>query len=120
MSRRPDRRPRSEDVHGIGEILDGLLGEKAIARGLPIGRLAAGWPQVVGEKLAEETAPTRLERGVLDLIVTTSAWGAQVRFLASDIARKANELLGSEAVREVRVRTAPDPARKPQNRTSEA
>ena len=28
-----DRRPRSQDVHGIGEILDALLSERAIARG---------------------------------------------------------------------------------------
>jgi predicted nucleic acid-binding Zn ribbon protein len=113
-----DRRPRSPDVHPLGEILDGLLKERPIARGLPLGRLAARWSEVVGDKLAEETLPVRLEGGVLSLAVTTSAWGAQVSFLASDIARKANELLGSKDVKEVRVHVGPDRARKDQNRRS--
>ena len=113
-----DRRPRSDHVHGIGEILDALLAEGALARGLPLGRLAGRWAEVVGDRLAEETLPVRLDAGVLWLAVSTSAWGAQVRFLASDIARKANELLGSDDVREVRVQVGPERARKAQNRRS--
>jgi predicted nucleic acid-binding Zn ribbon protein len=118
VSRRRDKRPRSEDVHPLGEILDRLLAEKPMARGLPLGRLAARWSDVVGPKLAEETIPVSLERGVLDLVVSTQAWAAQVRFLGSDIARRANEVLASEDVREVRVRVGPKRPQKPQNRRS--
>jgi predicted nucleic acid-binding Zn ribbon protein len=118
VSWRRDKRPRSEDVHPIGEILERLLAEKPIARGLPLGRLAARWADVVGPKLAEETVPVGLERGVLDLVVSTQAWAAQVGFLGPDIARKANEVLASEAVREVRARVGSRGPQKPQNRRS--
>jgi hypothetical protein len=105
-------------VHGIGEIIDALLKEKVISKGLPLGRLAARWPEVVGDKLAEETLPVRLEHGILHLAVTTAAWGAQVTFLASDIARKANVLLESQDVKEVRLQVGPERAKKAQNRRS--
>jgi hypothetical protein len=113
-----DKRPRSQDIHGIGEIIDRLLQERQLARGLPLGLLASRWSEVVGDTLARETLPVRLERGILSLAVTSSAWGAQVTFLAPDIARKANELLGSDEVKQVRVHVGPEGARNAQNRRS--
>ncbi|MBI3647160.1 MAG: DUF721 domain-containing protein [Actinobacteria bacterium] len=99
--RRKDR--RTGDPAPIGEIVDGLLREQLFARGLAVGRLAANWDGVVGERLAAATAPAELEGGVLTVAATDSVWGAQARFLHEAIREKANEALGSQAVREVRV-----------------
>lgn len=92
----------------IGEIVDGLLRERAFARGRPIGRLAADWPSVVGPRLAAESAPVSLEGGILVVAASTGPWGAQARFLAEEIRRNANRALGSEDVRTVRVIVRPD------------
>jgi predicted nucleic acid-binding Zn ribbon protein len=101
------RRERSEEAHRVGEVLEGLVGERALASGIPLGRLARDWEAVVGPKLAEVTEPAGLDRGALLLRVATSAWAAQVRFLAADIARQANSVLGKETVREVGVTVGP-------------
>jgi predicted nucleic acid-binding Zn ribbon protein len=100
------RRPaRSEGVHALGAVLGDLAGERPLAAGLALGRLASRWPAVVGERLAAETAPVRLERGVLVVAASTQAWAAQVRFLEREIAARAGT--ADAPVEEVRVLVDP-------------
>jgi predicted nucleic acid-binding Zn ribbon protein len=94
------------------DIVSGLLGERGLSGGMSVGRLAAGWASVVGDRLASETAPARLERGALTVAVSSGPWGAQAKFLAEEIRRKANEALGSEEVERVVIVVRDDP-RKP-------
>ncbi|MFB3737756.1 MAG: DciA family protein [Candidatus Velamenicoccus archaeovorus] len=93
----------------IGEVVDGLLRERVFARGLPIGKLAASWTDVVGPRMAAESAPVSLEAGVLVVAASSGPWGAQAHFLASEIRRRANQELGSEQVRTVRIVVRPEP-----------
>ena len=92
----------------IGEIVDGLMRERVFARGVPIGQLASDWAAVVGPRLAAESAPVSLDGGVLVVATSDGPWGAQVRFLADEIQRKANASLGSQVVRRVQVVVRPD------------
>jgi predicted nucleic acid-binding Zn ribbon protein len=77
--------------------------ERVLSQGLMVGRLARGWVEVVGERLAEESAPARLEAGTLTVSATSGGWGAQLQFLARDVRDRANRALGSDAVKRVRV-----------------
>jgi predicted nucleic acid-binding Zn ribbon protein len=90
-------------------VVDGLLSERLLARGLSIGRLAAGWEGVVGPRLAAETAPVSLDAGVLVVAASSGPWGAQARFLAGEILKQANRALGSEEVLRVQIVVRPDP-----------
>lgn len=92
----------------IGDVVEGLLREPAFARGLPIGRLATTWPDVVGPRLANESAPVTLEAGVLTVVASSGPWGVQVRFLAEEIRRRANASLGGDAVARVNVVVRPE------------
>ena len=94
---------RSSDPVAIGTVVDSLLLEGVFARGMPVAKLAASWPQLVGERLATETAPISLEGGVLTVGATNGPWGAQARFLNEEICRRANQALGGDAVASVRV-----------------
>jgi hypothetical protein len=100
-----DRRkdPRSSDPVTIGDIVEGLLAEEVFSRGMPIAELASAWPEVVGGRLATETAPVRLEDGVLTVGVSNGPWGAQARFLHEEIRRRADEALGGGKVRAVQI-----------------
>jgi hypothetical protein len=95
--------PRSPESTPIGDIVDGLLGEELFARGLPVGRLAAMWPAIVGERLAAETAPASLDAGVLVVEATNGPWGAQAKFLNDEIRRLADEALGGGRISRVHV-----------------
>jgi hypothetical protein len=92
----------------IGDIVDGLMRERVFARGAPIGQLANDWSGVVGPRLASESAPVSLEGGILVVSATGGPWGAQVRFLADEIRRKANAALGTDDVRRVHVVVRPE------------
>jgi hypothetical protein len=102
---------RTPDGNTIGEIVDGLMRERTFARGVPIGHLSADWPSVVGPRLAAESAPVSLESGVLVVAASDGPWGAQVRFLASEIRNKANAALGSNQVTRVHVVVRAEPRR---------
>ena len=99
--------PRSAESSPIGEIVDALLSEELFARGLPVGRLAAMWPELVGERLAAETAPASLEGGVLTVEATNGPWGAQAKFLNDEIRRLADEALGGGRITRVHVVVKP-------------
>jgi hypothetical protein len=105
-SRKDDRTPHGNT---IGEIVDGLMRERTFARGVPIGQLSAEWASVVGPRLATESAPVSLEAGVLVVAASDGPWGAQVRFLASEIRNKANAALGANEVTRVQVVVRDEP-----------
>jgi predicted nucleic acid-binding Zn ribbon protein len=65
--------------------------------------LAHRWEEVVGERLARETSPARLQAGILTVSASTGPWGAQVGFLAEEVRKGANRALGTDVVRGVRV-----------------
>jgi len=93
----------------IGEIVDGLLRERAFARGMPIGHLVADWAAVVGPRLAAESAPVTLENGILVVAASTGPWGAQVRFLGDQIRERVNAALGAGSVAKVQIVVRPEP-----------
>lgn len=94
---------RSPDAVPLGRILDGLMARREFRAGAGMGKLMSSWEEVVGERLAAETAPAKLEEGVLVVATSSGAWAGQVRFLSEEIRRKANELLGSGEVKQVKV-----------------
>jgi hypothetical protein len=100
---RDDERPRSRELSSLGDVVAGVLRERAFAAGISVGRLGLAWADVVGARLAQESAPARLEGGTLVVEARSGAWGAQLQFLSEDIRRRANETLGGDAVERVRV-----------------
>ena len=105
---RDRREDRSFGETPIGAIIDGVLRRPEFARGLPIGELVSGWQQIVGERLAAESAPLSLDKGVLVVAVTSGIWGAQVRFMLDEIRLRANKALGRDLVALVQVAIRPD------------
>ena len=98
---------RRDDATPLSEIVGGLLGRRPFVRGVAVGRLARSWPDVVGERLAHETRPARLDAGTLTVQATSGPWGSQAQFLAEAIRERANELLGSDEVKRVQVQVGP-------------
>jgi predicted nucleic acid-binding Zn ribbon protein len=72
-----------------------------------LGELGRRWADVVGETLCRECAPAALQGEVLVVRASSAPWAAQLRFLHGDIAARANQVLGAEKVRDVRVTVAP-------------
>jgi hypothetical protein len=97
------RERRSKDPVGLGAVVDGLLAQDVFSRGMPIAKLMASWPQLVGERLAQATQPASLEGGLLVIRASDGPWGAQAMFLADEIRKRADEALGGGVVKRVRI-----------------
>jgi predicted nucleic acid-binding Zn ribbon protein len=80
-------------VEGIGAVLDELLDRRPWRSGLALGELARRWDEVVGERLARASTPLSLERGLLVVQAASSAWAAQLEFLASEVRQRANQVM---------------------------
>lgn len=107
-SRRADPGPgggagRSPEPRRVGEVLREALDQGSLRRGAQVGHLVRAWGDIVGPGLAEETSPGGLDGGDLVVVATSAPWAAQARFLAEEIRRGCNRVLGSEEVRSVRV-----------------
>ena len=98
---------RSSELNTVGDVVEGLLGRREFARGMGVGKLARSWADVVGERLAAETRPARLEAGTLVVTATSGPWGSQARFLEKEIRARANEVLGEGRVKRVQVVVEP-------------
>ena len=108
-----DLPPRLKDLLGT---VGGRLGlEDTRATGL----LWSRWAEVVGEAVADRAEPTSLKKGVLRIRATSPVWAQELTYLATEIRIRANELVGSEVVREVRVWTGPGEVNRPTGRTTE-
>ena len=98
-----DRRERSDRPEQLASILSRLAADRPLAAGIALGELGRRWADVVGERLSEECVPVGLDGGLLLVRVSSGAWAAQVRFLADEVRRRANGVLGADRVRGVRV-----------------
>jgi predicted nucleic acid-binding Zn ribbon protein len=105
FAHRRDR--RREDPVAIGEVIDALMADEAFAKARPIAELASRWADIVGPRVAAETAPASLDEGVLTVRASNGPWGAQARFLTEQIREQANRSLGGEPIRAVRVVVGP-------------
>jgi predicted nucleic acid-binding Zn ribbon protein len=109
MSRwsRPGGAPsRSDDPERLDAVIEGLRGDQPWRSGLALGELGRRWAEVVGERLAVETHPAGLQRGLLVVAASSSSWAAQVRFLSDQVRKRANSVLGKEVVQQVKVTLA--------------
>lgn len=109
---RPTDEPRSGETKPVGAVIREALGRQGLRQGFALGRLSRGWGRIVGGPLSRETVPVALSGGALVVACGSAAWGAQVRFLAEEIRRRANAELGREEVRTVRIVVGKD-QRKP-------
>lgn len=112
MPRRPPRNPPPEGEREkkekarpepVGSVIREALGQGGMAEGAALGRLVRRWEEVVGADLARETMPVALRQGALVVAASSAAWAAQVRFLAPELGRQADRMLGGSRVRSVRV-----------------
>jgi predicted nucleic acid-binding Zn ribbon protein len=87
----------------VGQGLRALAARRGWQSHLAAGDLFAAWDEIVGPQLAGQTAPLRLQGGVLVLSASSPLWAAEVRQLSRVITERVNERMGAGTVRQVTV-----------------
>ena len=59
------------------------------------------WAELVGEKVAQQTEPIRLEKGRLVVRVRTSTWRHQLLFMRRNLIAAMNSKIGQKVVSEI-------------------
>lgn len=104
-ARDPWRAPRGADPRPLADLLSRELRRRGWAQRLEEARVHELWPSIAGAQLAAHTEPVRLHGGVLVVRADSATWATQVRYLAGDVLRRANETLGDGQVHRLTVVT---------------
>lgn len=96
------KRAKSRRLEPIGRHLAGVLDKLGLSAGLTEYQAVVVWDQVVGARVAQHTQAYSIEKGELLVLVDSSAWMQELRFLKPDIRKKLNSKLGGEIVKEIR------------------
>lgn len=96
----------------LRELLGGLGPRLGMEDTRATGAIWARWPEIVGASIATNAEPTSLRNGVLRVRATSPTWATELTYLATEILHRANEVVGRDIVREVRVWTGPGPVKR--------
>jgi predicted nucleic acid-binding Zn ribbon protein len=105
MSPEPPHR-RDSEPRPLDGSLDALSKRLGLTGSQGLGRLFAGWTDIVGAAMAEHVQPVRIDASALVVTVDHPAWATQVRRLGDTLLDRAAAHAGVErpARLEVRVR----------------
>jgi len=87
----------------LGSILPALLKSMGLADAAEGWRAVSDWAELAGPRLARHSRAVAFRDGTLTVEVEGSAWMHELGFLKGELARKVNQHLGSDVVREVRL-----------------
>jgi len=76
----------------------------------PVALLAAGWSEIVGEDVARNSHPARLDDGTLLVTASSNAWSQQLSFLSERILEAVRARLPQTPVERLRFRVGKLPA----------
>jgi predicted nucleic acid-binding Zn ribbon protein len=86
----------------LDDVVTSLAGPRTTAKAL--GSVFTDWAAIVGDTVAEQTTPLRLERGVLLIGVAQPAWAAQLKFMRNDLVARCASHLGPGVVTTIELR----------------
>jgi len=87
---------RNSEPRPLDGSLDALSKRFGIEGAHGLGRLFSGWPEIVGEAMAEHVQPVRIDADALVVTVDHPAWATQVRRLGDTLLDRAASYAGVE------------------------
>jgi hypothetical protein len=88
----------------LSEALAGWQPAQNGAPAEPLTLLEAGWEQIVGAKVAQNSRPARIADGTLTVVTRSSAWSHQLSFLSDHVLHAVAARLPKAGIRTIRFR----------------
>jgi len=85
----------------VREVLNKLIINLDIEKGILQGKAFILWDEVVGEVNARKTKPIRIDRGRLFVEVADSAWRQELFYQKNEIIEKLNIKLRSDIIKDI-------------------
>ena len=97
-----DRRSGRDGLRSLDKVLPEVFSHKQWARQWRLFHLLREWPQIVGPRVAELTAPAWFRHDVLWIHVQDSAAMQHLQYLKPDLLARVNQALGAEPASDLR------------------
>jgi hypothetical protein len=88
----------------LSEALSGWEPAHNAAPAEPLALLEAGWEQIVGAKVAQNSRPAKIADGTLTITTRSSAWSHQLSFLSDHVLHAVGARLPNAGIRTIRFR----------------
>lgn len=85
----------------VGGLLETVVSRLGLRRDLDDYRIFEAWERVVGEQIARNAQPVRLDAKRLVIHVKSAVWMQELALLREDIRRRINEWMGRELVQDL-------------------
>jgi hypothetical protein len=95
------KRPPQMTFKNLSDILETVLKKRGMLFTSDKKRLQGVWLKAVGDNIAVQTAPEKLQKGTLFVKVSNSVWMQQLHFLKKDIIDNVNQQLGEHIVKDI-------------------
>ena len=95
---------RNSEPRPLDGSLEALSKRLGMEGAVGVGRLFAGWSEIVGEAMAEHVQPVRIDRSALVVTVDHPAWATQVRRLGDTLLDRVADYVGVERPQRLDVR----------------
>jgi predicted nucleic acid-binding Zn ribbon protein len=99
-----ERRGASPEPVSIADALARVQAELGLPESDALRALTDAWENVVGTEVAAHARLEAVRDETISIAVDGTLWATQLRYLETDIVERANALVGTRAVRGIRVR----------------
>jgi len=101
------RRVRIPPPKAMGDVMSQLLARRGYAQVQTAASCESAWRSAVGDKLAIQTRPGNIKRGVLEVLVASSSVMQELAFLKAKVIKQLAQLAPDQKIRDVRFRVGP-------------
>jgi predicted nucleic acid-binding Zn ribbon protein len=98
---------RIPPAKSLGNVMSQLLAKRGYAQVQAAALSAAAWREAVGDKLAADTRPGNVRRGVLEVLVRNSSIHQELAFLKVKIVKSLAATSPDQRIRDLRFRVGP-------------
>ena len=86
----------------LKNIINHFLKKEGIEKGVNQNKALLVWGETVGNTIAENTSPEKVEHGVLTIKTNNPSWRQELLFKKQEIIEKLNHKLGKNTIKEIK------------------
>lgn len=96
------KRKNSNDFVHIGSLINDLLISEKIEINQDILMVYKFWSDIVGDFIADNSAPVSFKKNLLAVHVESSSWLHEFQFLKKDIIKKINTAVNKDLIKDIK------------------
>lgn len=86
----------------LKKIIGRFLEKNGLEKGVNQNKALLIWEEIVGNTIAENTSPEKVEHGILTVKTKNPSWRQELLFKKQEIIEKLNKNLGDNTIKEIK------------------